>query len=259
MKPTADFFKQAQACLEKVVRDYRHQLLTAFGDVAHEIKEDNSPVTKLDLELELLMKDSLKKLDSGIGFEGEEHGKEGNDKTFWLIDPIDGTANFIRGIPFVFNMATLIDNDEPVYAFVYRFIPDELFIAKKGGGAYKNNQPIKVSDRPLDKAWIEIDTTYFGRPEAIPLIQAVESKIHRLRKIDDFTFVPQGRVDGHIVYKAGGKVWDYPPRALLISEAGGRVANIGSDTYHYRDLSLLATNPLIFDDLKQAINLAIGS
>jgi myo-inositol-1(or 4)-monophosphatase len=259
MNFTADFFKQAQSCLEEVVRAYRPKLLDAHGDVKTDLKQNKSAVTEHDIELEHLISDALKKFDPAIGIHGEELGREGNEETFWLVDPIDGTENFTRGLPFVYNMATLIDDGEPVYAFVYRIFSDELFTAIKGGGSFKNGRPIHVSQRPIERSFIEIDTTYFGRPEAVTLFNAIEPLIYRLRKIDDFTYAPEGKVDGHIVYKTGGSVWDYPPRALLIAEAGGRVSNIGSDTYDYRDLSLLGTNPLIFDDLSKAITEAVGA
>lgn len=256
MKPTADFLMQAQACIEQVVRGYRPTLLAAHGKCDPSIKEDATPVTVFDTELEQLLRDALGDFDPAIGFEGEELGKSGNPDTFWLIDPIDGTESFVRGLPFVRNIVTLIDNNEPVFTFVYRPIVDELLIATKGGGAFNNGQPIHVSSRPLSRAWIDLASPVMD-DASVAVSQAVRQLVNGYRTVGEFTFVAQGQIDGQLVYKSGGGPWDYAPRALLVSEAGGRVANIGSDTYDFRKKDMLATNPIIFDDIMQAINQTI--
>lgn len=258
MQPTADFFAQAQLCLESVVRPYRRQILAAHGNVETEIKSDGTPVTRLDTELEHLMRNALAAFDSSVGFEGEELGKSGNEDTFWLLDPIDGTENFVRGLPFVRNMATLVDGNEPVFAFVYNPITDALFTASKGGGAFRNGEAIHVSDRPIDRAWIELSAP-LQKPEVYQVLKAIRSRVSALSVIRDFPMVAEGKLDGQVVYGSGGGAWDYAPRALLISEAGGKVANIGSDAYDFRNNDVLMTNPMIFDDLMKAITQAIAS
>jgi myo-inositol-1(or 4)-monophosphatase len=256
MKPTADFFARAQQCLESVVRPYRRQILAAHGHAAIETKPDGTPVTRFDTELEHLMRNALAAFDEGIGFEGEELGKSGNEETFWLLDPIDGTESFVRGLPFVRNMATLISNSEPVYTFVYNPITDALFTASKGGGASRNGEAIHVSNRPINKAWIELSAP-LQKPEVYEVVKAIRSKVNALSVIRDFPIVAEGKIDGLLVLGSGGGAWDYAPRALLTSEAGGKVANIGSDSYDFRNSDVLMTNPLLFDDLMQIITQAL--
>jgi len=252
MKSTADFFAQAQQCLESVVRPYRRQILAVHGNVEAKIKADSTPVTVLDTELEHLMRQALARFDSSIGFEGEELGKSGNDETFWLLDPIDGTESFIRGLPFVRNMATLIDGGQPVFAFVYNPIKDELFTASKNGGAFKNGQPIHVSKRPLNRSWIEISAP-IQKPEVMKAVLAVRKRVNAVSMVREFTLVAEGKLDGQLMYKSGGGPWDYAPRALLAQEAGGKVANIGSDSYDFRNNDILIANPVIFDDLMATV------
>jgi len=252
MKPTADFFVQAQQCLESVVRPYRRQILAAHGNVEAEIKADSTPVTALDTELEHLMRKALAQFDGSIGFEGEELGKSGSEETFWLLDPIDGTESFIRGLPFVRNMATLIDNGQPVFAFVYNPIKDELFTASENSGAFKNGQPIRVSQRPIDRAWIEISAP-IQKPAVMKAILAVREHVNAVSMVREFTMVAEGKLDGQLMYKSGGGPWDYAPRALLAKEAGGKVSNIGSDGYDFRNNDILIANPIIFDGLMQVI------
>jgi myo-inositol-1(or 4)-monophosphatase len=220
--------------------------------VEAEIKDDNTPVTTLDTELEHLMRKALAQFDSSIGFEGEELGKSGNEETFWLLDPIDGTESFIRGLPFVRNMATLIADGQPVFAFVYNPIKDELFTAIKGGGTFKNGQPIRVSQRPLDRAWIEISAP-IQLPEVMRAVLAVRRQVNAISMIREFTLICEGKVDGQLMYKSGGGPWDYAPRALLAMEAGAKVSNIGSEGYDFRNNDMLIANPVIFDDLMATI------
>lgn len=256
MQPTADFFAQAQQCLESVVRPYRRQILAAHGNVEIETKPDGTPVTRFDTELEHLMCNALTAFDSSIGFEGEELGKSGSTDTFWLLDPIDGTENFVRGLPYVRTMATLVSNNEPVFAFVYNPITDALFTASKGGGAFRNGEALHVSDRPISTSWIELSAP-LHKPEVHEVVKAVRGLVGAFSVIRDFPMVAEGRLDGQLVYGSGGGAWDYAPRALLIREAGGRVANVGSDSYDFRNNDVLMTNPVIFDDLMLAITQAI--
>jgi myo-inositol-1(or 4)-monophosphatase len=256
MQPTADFYTAAQACIEQVVRDYRPKILEAHGKIDPSIKSDATPVTAFDKELEQLMRDALTSFDASIGLEGEELGKSGNQDTFWLIDPIDGTENFVRGLPFVRNMATLITNNRPVFTLVYRPIADELFIASEGGGSFKNGQPIRVSSRPLERTWIDISAPP-DKPGSQELIKALIPAINGFRIIGDFTYVCQGQVDAQLLYRSGGGPWDYAPRALLFKEAGGHVSNIGLDTYDFRNNDVLMASPGVFDEIMQTITQAI--
>ncbi len=257
MKPTAEFYAEAEARIMRVLLAYKPKLLAAYGTVDPEIKDDATPVTQLDKELETLLRDELQQFDPAIGLEGEEHGKQGNNDTFWLIDPIDGTESFVRGLPFVRNMITLIDGGEPVFALIYKPISDELYTAHAGGGTLMNGQPQRVSNRPLSRAWIELSVP-LQETSVFPLVQAVRNVTNGYRTYGDFTYVASGKVDGLLVYKSGGGPWDYAPRALLVREAGGRVANLGSTTYDYRNSNMLATNPVIFDDLMNVISATLA-
>ncbi len=252
MQQTADFYAAAQVCIEKVVRQYRPKILDAYGNIDPSIKPDATPVTLYDQELEQLLRDALTTFDPSIGFEGEELGKSGNEDTFWLIDPIDGTENFVRGLPFVRNMVTLIAGGQPVFAFVYRPITDELFVASDGHGTLKDGKPVSVSQRPLGRTWLDISAPPLQQGFN-SIMNAVTPHINGFRVIGEFTYVVEGKVDAQLLYTSGGGPWDYAPRALLFKEAGGRVANLGSDTYDFRNNNVLMANTLVFDDLMKII------
>jgi fructose-1,6-bisphosphatase/inositol monophosphatase family enzyme len=256
MQPTADFFAAAQACIEKVVREYRPTLLENHGRIDPSLKPDATPVTEFDKELEQKLRDALTTFDGSIGFEGEELGKSGNEDTFWLIDPIDGTESFVRGLPFVRNVVTLIHNNQPVFALVYRPIADVLFVASEGNGTFKNGAPVHVSNRPLIRTWMDISAPP-TIPGSIALLEALKPHINGFRIIGEFTYITEGKVDAQLLYKSGGGPWDYAPRALLFKEAGGKVANLGTEKYDFRNNDVLMANPAVFDELMGIITSAI--
>jgi fructose-1,6-bisphosphatase/inositol monophosphatase family enzyme len=252
MNFTDDYLKQAQATIEGIFRANRDKLMAANGTTASEFKDDKSVVTEFDRGMEEELKAALQPLDAGVGFEGEEFGAEGNRNTFWLADPIDGTESFVRGMPTFRNMIALIDNGMPVFAMVYRVVSDELFIAQKGKGTFRNGTKLTVSNRPLHRCRVEFATRFSKFPEAAKVAAALEAKVESLRNFDEFLFVVEAKEDVHLVYK-DTKPWDNAPRMLLLAETGAKVANIGSDTYDYMNNNWLAANPNVFDEIAQTI------
>ena len=249
---TIDHLQQAQDFIIAQFKLARPKLLEAFGNIDETIKGDLTVVTQLDKQIEQDLRDACKKFDPSIGFVGEEYGQAGNADTFWLIDPIDGTESFIRGIPFARNIVTLIEAGKPVMVVVYKFVTDEWFTAIAGQGAFKNGQAIHCSQRPLSRTWVELSSP-FTDPTAVPVINAVRKLTNGYRMIGDFTLTAEGKVDALLLYKTAGGDWDCAPRALLMQEAGAKVANIGSTEYDYKNHDFLAANPAIFDELMAAI------
>lgn len=243
-----DFFIQVQGVIERVFRAERQEILDSHGRIKIDLKDDATVVTELDKQMESKLREELIKFDSAIGIEGEEFGVEGSRETFWLLDPIDGTEAFTRGLPFFRNMATLIDHGTPIFALVYKPVSDELYVAAEGEGTFRNGTPVSVSTRPLSRARVEL-STLLDDPSVWPFVSKLASSINSIRTADEFLFVVEGKFDGHIVYKSDTKPWDNAPRALLMQEAGARVANLGTDSYDYRNSDMLAAPPGIFDDL----------
>ncbi len=139
-----------------------------------------------------------------------------------------------------------------MFAYVYKPVTDELFTATKGGGAYKNGQPIHISNRPIERCWLELSAP-FSLPSVAPMAAAIRAQINGFRVVGDFTLVAEGKIDAHLVYQTHGKAWDYAPRALLLAEADAKVRNVGSGSYDYRNFDLLAASPVVFDILMPII------
>lgn len=257
MNPTSDYFKGAQQAIMKLLTQVRPELLEHHGKIGYQTKDDQSIVTHLDKELELKIKDTLSSYDPAIGFWGEEHGKEGSSKSYWLIDPIDGTEAFVRGLSGCRNILTFVDNEQPLFALAYRFTTDDLFIAEKGRPTTKNGRPVKLSERSLERSWIEFSVN-MQRPDGYKMYQNLRPKIAGITVHRDFLEMLEGGVEGLVVYKSAGEEWDYAPRALLIEGAGGRVSNIGSSEYDFHNKDLVATTSVIFDEVVGLLDKALN-
>lgn len=239
-----EWLKQAEGIITKVLQEARPELLAAHGNIEGEVKEDNSPVTALDKKLEQQLRETLLQFDGGVPVVGEEYGGEANG-THWLVDPIDGTESFIRGLPFFRNMVTLIHDGEPVFAIVYRPTTGDLYTASKGKGARKNGQAIQASNRPLSQSTIDILAAEY----TVPLLQALNGKIRGFKRINEFAYVAEGKVDAMLACSGRSGPWDNAPRGLLLQEAGLRVATIGASGFDYKNDKYLAANPAVFDEL----------
>lgn len=256
MTPTKDFLEAADKYIRMTLRELRPELLRAHGMIEHELKDDKSVVTKMDLLLEQRLKKALFELDPTIGFSGEETGVDYDRPTFWLADPIDGTEAFIRGLPFATSMIALIDNGQPVMSVIYDFFQDEYYLAMKGRGATCNGHVIHVSNRSLDRSFVVLggDLVRLGGP--VGFREELRSKTSGVPHLHasgiENAYIARGSFDGKITIGRKG-AWDFAPGAFLIQEAGGRVENLDTKSYDYRNLQFVAANPVIFDELKQFV------
>jgi myo-inositol-1(or 4)-monophosphatase len=254
MTPSLDFLNQAEKHIRLTLDKLRPQLLEAQGNIEHRLKDDKSVVTALDTLVEDRLRADLATFDQGIGFSGEEGGTDYNQTTFWLVDPIDGTEPFIRGLPFATNMITLIHEGEPIMSIINNFALGDYYLAIKGQGAMCNGHAIHVSERALDRAWIMMGAIP-GAPGVAGLETLLDSKTKALRRYGgagyEYSMIASGAVEARVTYHGHGEPWDFAPGALLVQEAGGRAANIGATTYDYRKLDHIISNAVVFDELMQ--------
>lgn len=257
MSPTLDFLKASEGCIAKVLSELRPLLLEAQGKISHKLKDDKTAVTEMDTLVESRLQQALAAFAPEIGFSGEETGVDYSKQTFWLVDPIDGTEPFIRGLPFATNMIALIDGGEPVLGVVNNFGTGEYYLAIKGQGATRNGHPIRVSDRPLGRSFVCTSTPGKEATHAWSLQERLrhELGINAIVKFAatgaELMAVADGAIEARIAYGGRAKPWDWAPGALIVQEAGGRVANLSSDVYDYRNSDVLAATPQSFDALMQ--------
>jgi histidinol phosphatase-like enzyme (inositol monophosphatase family) len=218
----------------------------AAGDVAlHyfrtnltvETKADRTPVTKADRECEAKITEVLSARFPEHGFLGEEFGeRQGNAQARWIIDPIDGTKNFIRGIPFFATLIALEEDGEITAGVMYAPAIDDMLYARKGQGAFANGQRVRVSDvADLRDAML----IHGGlkdlkvRPCWEPFLRLVESTA-RQRGFGDalgHSIVISGRAE--VALEPEVKPWDLAATKILIAEAGGRFSDFaGTDSIY---------------------------
>lgn len=239
---------------ERAAREIGAWLREGFGTaavVASKTERAHDVVTAFDTEADERIFDALSSFDPSIGFHGEERGASGSSSTFWLVDPIDGTGHFQRGMPFCTTMIALIHQGEVVVSVINDFVRNNTFSAVKGGGAKCDGSSITASDRSLRDAYIayEIDISLPDNMVIMTRLQASTITLSTINSGWDFAMTAAGKLDGRVMKDPWGAIWDYAPGSLLVAEAGGRVANVGRSTYDYQDSSFLAVSARVFDDL----------
>jgi myo-inositol-1(or 4)-monophosphatase len=189
---------------------------------------------------------------------GEESGHDdGSTGLRWVVDPLDGTTNFLFGIPHWAVSIACEDADGAVLGVVYDPLRDELFVARRGKGATLNDEPIAVSGA-TDLEHGLVATGFSYRPEeraaAAAILPALITRIRDVRRAGaaalDLAWVAAGRLDGY--YETPIEHWDVAAGALLVREAGGVVGSLPS-VGRPRSEGLVAAAPGVFEDLRKAV------
>jgi histidinol-phosphatase len=195
-------------------------------NIAVEWKADESPVTVADRNAEQALRARLTAAFPGDGFLGEEFGSApGTTGYRWIIDPIDGTRSFVRGIPHWATLIGLEYRDEMVAGVSYAPADDQLFRALRGEGAFKNDRRVRVSEvARLDQALASYSGyQFFQRAGKEQQFLNVLRGVDRARGFGDyygFTLLAQGSVDVMVDY--GVQIWDIAGLKVIVEEAGGR-------------------------------------
>lgn len=237
-----------------ILRDLRSYILGGWGKAqAVNQKTDSawSIVTEVDIEVEKRTASALSAAYPNVEFVGEEAGGDRMAKKFWLMDPIDGTLHYARGMPFCTSMLALVDKGEPVFSVIYDFLNDRMYYAEKGQGAFCNGERIKVSTRSLNEALISFETNVAvtGNKALHDRLSSSTDVVKSYSAGFEFAMVASGKLEGRICLDPYGSDYDFVPGCLLVREAGGIVSNVGSTTYDYRNLNFIAANPVVYKEL----------
>lgn len=221
-------------------------------------------VTAADLKAEQVIFEDLSKGRPKYGFVMEERGEvEGADNSNrWIVDPLDGTSNFLHGLP-QFAVSIALERDRLPYAgVIYNPITDELYWAEKGEGAYMNDRRLRVSGRgDLESALFATGLPFKGRPglaRALKETEAVLSATAGVRRWGaaslDLAFVAAGRFDAY--WERGLKNWDVAAGAIIVREAGGMISEIEGGSRPTHEGSILAANAEIYEKARALISSA---
>lgn len=218
-------------------------------------------VTKTDLRVETMLVDRLQAILPGSTFWSEEtHAEAGMGESTWIIDPLDGTTNFVHQIPFVATSIALWQKGQPVLGVINLPVMGELFHAIRGEGAFCNGSRIRVSRTgDLGKSVIATGFPYTIREEIGPVIGSLQRVLLATQGVRraaaaavDLAYTACGRVDGF--YEIGLKPWDTAAGILLVTEAGGRISRFDSESpYRLGDREIMASNTTLHDALGACI------
>ena len=249
----------------KVCRKAAKILIRDFGEIEKlqvSLKGPGDFVTASDKNVEKIIIEELLKARPNYSILSEEIGQINNDESFkWIIDPIDGTANFLHGIPHFAISVALEHNKEIICGIIYDPIKDEMFTAEKGNGSYLNNQRMRVSSRSKLKDCI----IFTGGPKPESKDREIALKEYNnfsskvlipIRKLGsashDMAYVAAGRCDGF--WQRNLNYWDIAAGIILIKEAGGFVTDFnGNDTY-IESKTILANNSRINKEMIEVLN-----
>lgn len=235
----------------------RHFLQVGSIPFAHKARHDY--VSEVDQGCEVEIVKEIKRYYPDHAFLCEESGRTGDGETVWVIDPLDGTSNFLHGYPhFAVSIAQQV-NGRTEHGVIYDPMRDELFTASRGGGAFVNNKRIRVSSRTgLDEAILATAFPFRSRskmPAFGRVFQAVFEKVEDFRRGGsaalDLAWVAAARLDGY--FEIGLQPWDVAAGALIVREAGGVVMDFSGSDAVENSGSIIAAPYKVMTPLNQII------
>jgi len=226
-----------------------------------EVKGEHDFVSYVDKSCETMLVENLAKILPGAGFIAEEgSGTENKGGLNWVVDPLDGTTNFIHGLsPFAVSIA-LMQDKKVILGVVYEASLKECFWATENSGAFLNGNPIKVSDtQNVNDSLIATGFPYYDYSRIEPFFETMEyfmKNSHGLRRLGsaatDLVYVACGRFDAF--YEYGLKPWDVAAGAFIVERAGGKVCDFSGEENHIFGGEIVATNHNIHNEFRNSIS-----
>jgi len=264
MAPRSALINVMTRAAEKAARGLRRD----FGEVEQlqvSLKCPGNFVSTADLKAERTLRQELSKARPDYSFLMEESGASAGKDTEhrWIVDPLDGTTNFLHGLPHFCISIALERAGDIVAGVVYDPIKDELFWGEKGIGSFLNDRRLRVSSRrQLSQALLATGTPYGqrsdGRPRYLRQLDSLMDQVGDIRRMGaaalDLAYVAAGRFDGYWEYGLGA--WDIAAGLLLVREAGGYVSEPSGDGDPLRSGDTLAANDHLHGALKAALTKA---
>jgi myo-inositol-1(or 4)-monophosphatase len=258
--PASPLLTVMMAAVRKAARDIRRD----YGEVSNLQVSQKAPgdyVTAADKRCEKILRVELEKARPGYGFLMEESGEvKGTDpENRFIVDPIDGTVNFMHAVPF-FAISVALERRGEIFAGVtYNPVSDEMFVAEKGGGAYLNNRRLRVSGRKdLGEALVCCGIPHRGRAGhelARKEIAAMQQHVIGVRRLGSATlelaYLAAGRFDA--VWERNLRPWDMAAGIALIREAGGFTSDCDGDQSPFATGNILAANSDLLPQMKKTL------
>lgn len=237
--------------------DIAVRALSRLDQLEIRAKARNEYVTQVDQAAEQAILESIRKRYPDHAFLAEESGRSGQHEFTWIVDPLDGTTNFVHGFPTFSVSIALRRNDTLEVGVVYDPCRQELFTAMRGRGAQLDGKRIRVSERKdLDGALIGTGFPFRSNTRwmktYLQMLGSVMENTAGVRRPGsaalDLSYVAAGRLDGF--FEFGLEIWDTAAGTLMIQEAGGIVTNLTGKSSHLESGDVLAGNPKMHDALR---------
>jgi myo-inositol-1(or 4)-monophosphatase len=250
--------------ISKACMKASRSLIRDFGEIENLQVSSKAPgdfVSSADKRTEKILIEELQKAHPDYGIISEEKGviNETNINNRWIIDPIDGTMNFLNGIPQFAISIGYEENLEIKCGVIFNPVTNEMYFAEKGNGAFLNNSRIRVSN----KKKIQDSLIVTGGPKQVSKIKEkifneyinVSNKVANVRKFGsaalDMAYVASGRFDGY--WQRELSYWDIAAGIIIVKEAGGFVNFFDEDKMHPLKRNIIASNANIHENLKELL------
>ncbi len=223
-------------------------------------KSHNSFVTELDIASEERLVSGLQKILPEAGFLTEEKTVVQSDKELiWIVDPIDGTTNFIHGIPFYAISIALIQRGKPVMGIIYSIGTDELFYTRLGGPSYLNGKEIRVSDADALASSLLVTGFPYEKEEMMDVYLAIFKELmlasRGIRRLGsaaiDLAYVAAGRFDAFYEHRL--HAWDVAAGILIVENAGGKVSDFSGGSNALFGGEIVAAAPEIHEEVRKVV------
>ncbi|MEZ7130347.1 inositol monophosphatase [Nonomuraea sp. AD125B] len=250
--PIAD---RAVSIASEIIRTKAPGIITAKGD--------RDMATEVDYAVEHAVREFLSRETPEIGFLGEEEGgSHPGNGLMWALDPVDGTANFLHGIPLCGVSLGLIDKDTPTLGVIDLPFLNLRYLAAEGAGAFANGSEIRVSDiRELETAIVAVGDYAVGEnadernQPRLALTKELAARVQRIRMFGsaaiDLAWVAEGRIDANIMLS--NNPWDTAAGVILAREAGATVIDLDGSPHSMTSHATIAASPKLVADLVELI------
>ena len=261
MHPRSALLNVMTAAAQKAARG----LVRDFGEIENLQVSQKGPadfVSNADKKSEKILVQELSKARPRFGFLLEEGGEiEGTDTSNrWIIDPLDGTSNFLHGIPH-FSISIALERDgEPAAGVIYEPVSDQMFIAENGQGAFLNNRRLRVSARKkLEESLFATGIPFAGKDghdrylKQIKAVMALSAGVRRFGSAAlDLAYVAAGRFEGF--WEIGLQSWDIAAGIVLVREAGGFVTDVAGGNRMMESGEIIAANSHLHGKLAEILS-----
>ena len=244
----------------KAARKAGKASLRYYGNVGKlKYKEPRSIVTKADILSEKIIMEAVRKKFPSHSFLTEESGQIKKDSEYlWIVDPIDGTTNFVSGLGNFAVCIALAKNNEVLMGAVYDPCPDNMYFAEKGKGAFLNNKKIRVSKKKELKDVIlafNLPSNEKISSDTLILLSKIYGNFRGIRNFGaaalNMCYLAEGKFDAYFTKSI--KAWDVAAAKLIVEEAGGKVTNFDGGKWELKDTQIIASNKNLHNQLMASL------